>query len=250
MIITKVHPWRDEPIDLDDADSRSALLDLYRTNQLSTVRINLIASVSGSVGGSDGTSTTLSNPADRRILGVIRELSDVVLVGAESVRAESYLLPRRAPLAIVTGSGDLTGHRLDPDVEPGRVYVLCPEAAVARVEQTLAGIESEIVVVDDVDGRLNMADVVTALRVRSLESIVCEGGPRLAAQLIDAGLVDEVCLTTSPLLNGSSVPILGKTLQEERPVSLTQLLVDDANGVYARWSLENPGITAAPSANG
>jgi riboflavin biosynthesis pyrimidine reductase len=235
---------------MDDADSRQALLGLYRAEAMSTVRINLIASVSGSVGGSDGTSNTLSNPIDRRILGVIRELSDVVLVGAQSVRAESYVLPRRAPLAIVTSSGDLSGHGIGPEASAARVYVLCPATSADRVRRSLGVVTAEIIeLVPDADGNLSMTDVVTALRVRGFESIVCEGGPRLAAQLLDAGLVDEVCLTTSPLLNGSAVPILGRALHEDRSVTLLQLLVDDASGIYARWSLRREQPHAAPSAS-
>ena len=94
MILTRVFPVSSEntPIDLDDASSRDQLLDLYRPPAEAWVRINLIASVSGNAGGSDGTSETLSNPADRRLLGVIRELGDVVLIGAESLRAEGYLV--------------------------------------------------------------------------------------------------------------------------------------------------------------
>lgn len=249
MIVTRVFPPGGEPIDIDGAASRDALLALYRPESMSTVRINLIASVSGSVGGSDGTSNTLSNPVDRRILGVIRELGDVVLIGAQSVRAESYVLPRRAPLAIVTSSGDLSGHGIRSDASKERVYVLCPATAADRVRETLGAVTAEIIeIAADGAGQLNMTDVVTALRVRGFESIVCEGGPRLAAQLLDAGLVDEVCLTTSPLLNGSAVPILGRALHDERAVSLTQLLVDDASGIYARWSLTRELPHAAPSA--
>ncbi|CAN5309406.1 pyrimidine reductase family protein [soil metagenome] len=251
MIVSRVYPTADAPIDIDDDASRQALLELYRPEAMSSVRINLIASVSGSVGGSDGTSNTLSNPVDRRILGVIRELGDVVLIGAQSVRAESYVLPRRAPLAIVTSSGDLSGHGIAADASTDRVYVLCPAASADRVKQTLGAVSAEIIeIAADPRGQLSMTDVVTALQVRGFESIVCEGGPRLAAQLLDAGLVDEICLTTSPLLNGSAVPILGRALHEERAVTLLQLLVDDASGIYARWSLRRAQPHAAPSANG
>jgi riboflavin biosynthesis pyrimidine reductase len=251
MIVTRVYPVSGESIDIDSPASRDALLELYRPEAMSSVRINLIASVSGSVGGSDGTSNTLSNPVDRRILGVIRELGDVVLVGAQSVRAESYVLPRRAPLAIVTSSGDLSGHGIRADAPTERVFVLCPAASADRVRVTLGSVTAEIIeLVPNSEGVLSMTDVVTALRVRGFESIVCEGGPRLAAQLLDAGLVDEVCLTTSPLLNGSEVPILGRALHEQRAVSLLQLLVDDASGIYARWSLRREQPHAAPSAIG
>ena len=105
MIVRRLFPDSGEPIALDAADARARLLELYQLAGTDTLRINLISSVSGSAAGGDDTSETLTNAADRKILGVIRRDSDVVLVGAASVRAEGYQLPRTAPLAIVTSSG-------------------------------------------------------------------------------------------------------------------------------------------------
>lgn len=248
MIVTRVFPGHSESVDVDAVHCREVLREWYRPEAMSSVRINLISTVSGNAGGSDGTSHTLSNPVDRKILGVIRELGDVVLVGAQSVRAESYLLPRRVPLAVLTASGDLTGHGIEADVEPGRLYVLCPESSVDRVVSTLAGATAEIIVVPAVDGRVAMVDVVTALRVRGLESIVCEGGPMLAAQFIEAGLVDELCLSTSPTLGGTDLPILAPGIAGERRLTLTQLLVDESSGVYARWAFASRLHETAPLA--
>ena len=231
MKLTRVHPGPIEEIELDDAASRDRLLELYRPPSATWLRLNLITSVSGSAAGSDGTSETLTNPADRKLLGVIRELADVVLIGAQSVRAEGFQLPKRARLAVVTASGDLSGHRIE--ATDGRVYVLCPAAAVERAS-SLEG--AEIIVVDDVDGRMTPAAILAALHERGFTSIVCEGGPNLAAQFVTAGLVDEACLSTSPSLGGPSLPLLGDGVS---PVGLelSQLLIDDSSGLYARWAV-------------
>lgn len=238
MILTRIHPaGAAETIDLDDPRSRDRLLELYRPPAGAWLRLNLITSVSGSAGGSDGTSETLTNPADRRLLGVIRELSDVVLIGAESLRREGYLLPSRSRLAVVTGSGDLSGHRLSPEIETGRMLVLCPASAVDAARASLGGRNVEIVVVADVGGRLAVADIVDALHQRELLAIVCEGGPRLAAQLVAGQLVDEVCLSTSPTIGGTSLPLLVGAEAQTRSLELGQLLVDDVSGLYARWTV-------------
>jgi riboflavin biosynthesis pyrimidine reductase len=226
-----------DTIDLDDAGSRPRLLELYRPPSTPWLRLNLITSVSGSAGGDDGTSETLTNPADRRLLGVIRELADVVLIGAESLRREGYLLPRASRLAVVTASGDLEGHQLAAEVDEGRLLVLCPSAAAPRVRAGLGDRSVEIVVVPDTEGRLAMADVVAALHARGHTSIVCEGGPRLAAQIVAAGLVDELCLSTSPTIGGTPLPLLVGVDMVTQRLELTQLLVDDASGLYARWSV-------------
>lgn len=232
MLLTRIHPVADAPVDLTAETARDALVELYRPPSDEWVRLNLVMSVSGSAAGSDGTSETLTSATDRTLLGVIRQLADVVLVGAASVRAEGYQLPRRAALAIVTSSGDLAGHRID--VRPGsRVIVLCPESARQRVADGIPS--AEVLVVADDDGQLDMADLVRTLREAGLRSIVCEGGPHLAAQLVTASLLDELCLTTSPSLTDVRLAAFGRTPFPEVPLKLAQLLVDESSSLYARW---------------
>lgn len=235
MILTRVFPGGPESLDVEDPATRARLLELYALPHPEWLRINLIVTVSGSAGGADGTSETITNPADRRILGVIRELSDVVLIGAESLRREGYVLPRSARLAVVTASGALEGHGIVPPVEAGRLIVLCPPSATARVRESLGEVAAEIVEIAGPHGRIPPSAIVTALRSLGLASIVCEGGPSLVSQFIDADEVDELCLSTSPLLNGGGIPAFGATDHPEVRLTLAQLLVDDASGVYARW---------------
>ncbi|TBN56805.1 pyrimidine reductase [Glaciihabitans arcticus] len=235
MILRQLSPAGPD-IDLDEESSRASLLDLYRPPRPEWLRLNLITTISGSAAGSDGTSETLTNPADRRLLGVIRELADIVLIGAQSVRAEGFLLPRRTRLAVVTSSGDLSGHRISAPVEPGRLLVLCPASAIERSRETL-GVDADFVVVEDDAGRLAPSAILTALRAHDLRSIVCEGGPSLAAQLLAAGLLDEVCLSTSPRLGGPVLSPFGAAELESVDAELSRLLVDDASGLYARWLL-------------
>ena len=224
-----------EDLDLDD---RARLLELYAPPRADWLRLNLVASVSGSAAGADGTSESLTSRADRRILGVIRELADVVLVGANSVRAEGYQLPKRAPLAIVTRSGDLGGHRLGGGER--QAIVFGPESARAAAA---ASIDARFIAVED-DG---IHTLLAALRAEGFASIVCEGGPSLASQLIAAGVVDELCLTTSPRLNGNALPVLGGVTAEDVPVRLDQLLVDGDGSLFARWRLSRSA--ARPATN-
>lgn len=231
MILERLYP---SPVESIDGDDRERLLELYRPPAAEWLRLNLITSVTGAASGSDGTSATLTNPADRRILGVIRELADVVLIGAQSVRAEGYQQPRRSRIAIVTTTGDLAGNRLERADGPAPI-VICPESAVDRVRATLDG--PELLVVEASDGRIRPVGIVDALRTIGLASIVCEGGPALASQLVDAGLVQEFCLATSPRIGGAPFPVLGGTAIAERTAVLTSLLRDESSGLYARWGI-------------
>lgn len=230
----------DRPAEIDTAaaEAREAIRILYAPPQRHWLRLNLIAGVDGGARGSDGTSSTLSNHADRAILGAIRSLADVVLIGAETLRAESYLVPRAARLAVVTTGGELspTGTGSGTRTEPPRVLVLGPATAEERARATVTDAEVEFVALPGT-GRVSMDAVVRALRCRGAASVVCEGGPRLAAQLLDAGLVDEICLSISPRLTGGELPVLAGA--RARELRLAGLLADDSGGLYARWLTED-----------
>ena len=236
MIVRRIYPEPGEPLSLDSPDGRNALAALYEPGAAEWIRLNLVSTIAGSVVGSDGTSETLSNPVDRKILGTIRRASDVVLVGASSFRAEGYQLPKTVPLAVVTASGDLSGHKLRPDAE-GRLLVLCPGGVVDVVHASLGGLRATVIEVAGSQGSLSASAITAALRRLGFARIVCEGGPALAAQLVDAGLVNEICISTSAQIGGPMLPLLGTATTVTRPLTLNQLLVDDASTLYARWML-------------
>ena len=236
MILTPVHPHPGSPLSVADPDTRDALRALYRREpDARGVRVNLIASVDGSVQGVDGTSESLSNRADRAILGAIRAESDVVLVGAATLRAEGYLLPRTARLAVVTGTGELGSARVGEVDDPAKVLVLGPESARERAAESLGAPHTFVALPAAEDGSVSLAQVVEALENIGAPRIVCEGGPSLVAALFDAGLVGELCLSTSPVLVGTRLPVVTAGEHAPVPLSLAGLLVDDAGGVYARW---------------
>jgi len=236
VILRPVHPEHGEPIAVGEPETRERLRALYRRDpEAPGIRVNLVASVDGSARGDDGTSESLSSRADRAVLGAIRAESDVVLVGAASMRAEGYLLPRTARLAALTASGDFRGAQPGEVADPERLLVLGPESARARTIETLAAPHRFIPLPPDARGQVGLDDAIVALRDAGAPHVVCEGGPSLAAALLAAGLVGELCLSTSPRLTGGALPVLGGAAHPAIDLALASLLVDDAGGVYARW---------------
>jgi riboflavin biosynthesis pyrimidine reductase len=240
VILTRVIPTVDEPLDQDSSDFRDRLADLYLPGESDWVRLNLIGSVSGSATGPDGTSETLTNPVDRAILAVIRGQADIVVVGAASVRAEGYFVPRNGALAVVSRTGDFSDHRIKGTTQHGTLVILCPSDAVETARATIGIPEVTIIAVPDADGSLAATAIVAALRDAGYRSIVVEGGPVLATLFVTGDAVDELCLTTSPVLNGGAMPLFGAHEFADRPLTLTQLLVDGAGATYARWALRRP----------
>lgn len=239
MILRRVHPAgsaEEVALDTEGEGARDRLLDWYAPGEGESIRLNFVATLDGRVSGEDGTSGSLTAGADRMILGVIREHADVILVGASTVRAESYRLPRATPLAIVTTSGDLDGHGFEPREGAPEVLVLAPESATDAVRRSLSGVRHQVLPLPDRGEPATADEILGALRAHGAERIVCEGGPGLAGLLLAAGLVDEVCLTTVPRLGGSGIRLLADDGQAVSRWAPRQLLLDDEGVQYARWA--------------
>ena len=87
-------------------------------------------------------------------------------------------------------------------------------------------------------GGVDLAAVLTYLRAeRGVTALLCEGGPRLHGELIEADLVDEMFVTHAPKLAGGVGPGLVAGLAEhERPVELAWLLHEEATGeLFGRY---------------
>ena len=195
-----------------DLESREEIESLYVAPPGDHLRINFVASLDGSV-EVKGRSGPLGGPADKAVFMAMRGVADVVLVGAGTARAEDYgpvRLPpevqdrRRArgqralpPLAVVSGTGGLDPRARLFEADCDIVVFTTDEVAVVHEElRTVAD------VVASGRGEVIVEMVVSELRRRGLRHILCEGGPSLSRSLFAAGLVDELCLTLSPVLAG------------------------------------------------
>ncbi len=237
--LTELLPATLDAVEVPSAEASTFIAERYARDDAPYVRLNMITSVNGAAAGADGTSDTLTSRVDRTILGAIRDDADVVLVGAQSVRAEGYVLPRTALLAVVTRSGSLGGHRLDAsnDIVNRRVLIVCPEGSPADRDGVHlgAGIEAEVVPVAVAAGdSLAPEAIITALRARGLQRIVCEGGPALASQFVEAGVIDEYCLTVAPTVEAASAPLFAVRADARPDTEVAGMLVDAAGFSYLR----------------
>jgi riboflavin biosynthesis pyrimidine reductase len=200
----------------------------------------MVVSADGAV-SVDGRSRGLSGPADRMVFTVLRSLADVILVGSGTVRAERYrpvqadeiwagLRPPGAPVPpIAVVSGRLN---LDPDclllsgAAPGAQTIVITTAA-APPEQR-AAIARRSRVIEAGQYRLDLTAAVSALRRLGYASILAEGGPMLLGHLADADLIDELCLTTSPVLtSGPAGRMIISDNSTAARLSLAHVLHDD-----------------------
>jgi riboflavin biosynthesis pyrimidine reductase len=237
--VTEIVPRTLESATVGDDATAEWMSQRYRLGDGPFLRLNMITTITGATAGADGTSETITSRTDRFVLGAIRRNADVVLVGAETVRAEGYLLPKTARLAVVTSTGDLGVDKLSAAGREDRppALVLCPLALVDDIRHRLGSAPAEVIAVPSDDDRLDPAAIVSTLHAHGLQRIVCEGGPALASQFVEAGLVDEVCATVSPVLEPARHPFI--TLTERIESTVAGMLVDDAGFSYLRLRLRN-----------
>jgi riboflavin biosynthesis pyrimidine reductase len=210
------------------------------------VRANMIASVDGTatIGGRSG---ALGGPADRMLLQVLRALADVILIGAGTARAERYRparavpalaalrqdRPATAPIAVVSARLDLDPEApllVEAPAEARTIVLTTPSAP--RSQQTAIARHAELIVAQA--DQLTAGQVIDALAARGHARILAEGGPSLLGQIAEAGRLDELCLTISPMLAGgqgrrilSGAPIADQQPGTPEPLRLAHVLADD-----------------------
>lgn len=196
------------------------------------VRVNFVSSADGAA-SVDGLSAGLGADGDRRVFGILRELADVILVGAGTARAEDYRGARKPsrgrtdppPIAVVTGSADLDpGARLFTDtVTPAIVLTTGDADASRRAALTAAG--ADVVLLE----RLTPDALLGELARRGRYRVLLEGGPSLFGAFLAADAVDELCLTLAPLLVGGDAGRIatGPPGTPARPFSLLAALHED-----------------------
>jgi len=221
------------------AVDREELREAYAIADRATprVRMNFVMSLDGAV-TLEGRSGGLGDESDRLAMQVLRSLADVVLVGAGTVRVEGYggLRVDEADAAWRRGLG------LDPqprvavvssrlDLSPGhpffaraaeRPIVVTRESAPPDRRVALAEVADVLVCGDDT---VDLGAMIVALAGLGLPQVLCEGGPHLFGSLIEADLVDELCLSLSPLLvAGGAGRIVRGAPEVERRMRLVHAL--------------------------
>lgn len=192
-----------------------------------TVYTNFVASLDGSVAlpGIPRSNELISgaSDADRFVVGLLRALADVIVVGSgtfdgsptgtwsparahpdsASLFAELRTLRGQIEdypeLAILTGSGDIDVRH--PALSR-RALILTSKTGAARLRGRIPE-KAELATLTagtTIDPRVALG----TLRDRGHELILFEAGPHTFGAFAAAGLIDELFLTISPLLTGGS----------------------------------------------
>ncbi|MFI6927414.1 pyrimidine reductase family protein [Nonomuraea spiralis] len=211
------------------------------------LRLNMVSSADGAA-WLKGRSGGLSSRGDKRIFGILRGLSDVIVAGAATVRTEGYgpVKPRASwsslragrpevpPIAVITRSLDLDlDGELFTDATSPTIVITCEAAPAER--RKLAAQRSDLIIAGDegVDMRL----AVRELHERGLTRVLCEGGPRINAQLSADDLIDELCLSVSPMLVAGGAARILNGVAAQVPLDLHQVL-EEEGVLFCRYTRE------------
>lgn len=202
------------------------------------LRVNMVSSVDGAA-VLEGRVGALTGPADQELLVLLRSLSDVLIVGAGTLRAEGYgpVRATRALADVRRDDGQLPHPRLavltrslGVDLE-SRAFTEAPERPIivttehADPERRRAAEEvADVVVAGDHDVDLTVA--LERLEGAGMQRMLSEGGPHTLGELYTHDLVDELCLAVSPVVAGGveSRITAGPSLPELKQVRLAAAL--------------------------
>lgn len=214
------------------------------------LRANMVSTLDGAA-QHDGRSQGISCAADMRIFGTLRGLADAVVVGAETVRLEGYRPARAreafaarraaagqgpAPAVAVVSAGLDLDFSLPLFVSP-LVPTLVITGTAAPGDRVRAAREAGVEVLFAGDGAaVEPARAVAELAARGHTRLLTEGGPRLLGQFVAAGVLDELCLTLSPLLTAGAAQRIagGPAVVVPERFSLVSLL-EESGFLFTRY---------------
>jgi len=229
------------PAFADEADMAEVYADMPHQDLRPAVRLNMIVSVDGGTSW-NGVSGALGGAADKALFGVLRSLTDVVLVASATMRAEHYGPATLAPeiqearrrrgqspvprIAVVSRTCQFDWSSPFFTAATHRPIVFTVSAASDENRARAADV-AEVLIAGDED--VDLTHAVTELGARGAQSVLAEGGPTLNGQLARAGLLDELCVTISPLLaSGDAKRIIsGSTLDVLEPLRLRSICEDE-----------------------
>jgi riboflavin-specific deaminase-like protein len=193
----------------------------------------------------NGRSGAIGSDTDTAMLVGLRNATEAVMIGAGTMRAERYGrilgdpskrairerrgLPHDPLMVLVSGRLELPWDAELFTNGGGRVLIFTaseedppPTATPVRVVRH--------------EGRVDMTEALRYLRrERGIRSLLCEGGPHLHADLLEAGLVDELFITTGPRLAGGEGPGITSGLPEHVTDLELAWLLRDGDELFARY---------------
>ncbi len=186
------------------------------------VTLKLATSLDGRIATRSGESKWITGEAARAEVHRLRAAHDAVIVGSETVLADNPELtartdppPARQPMRIIADSRGRTPAfaRIFVTLDQGPVAIATAEATDLEAAgwPTHPNAQYWMTPTDPRSGSISLPDMMESARRAGVGSMLVEGGGRLAASFVRAGLVDRIEWFRAPILLGADGrPALGE----------------------------------------
>jgi diaminohydroxyphosphoribosylaminopyrimidine deaminase / 5-amino-6-(5-phosphoribosylamino)uracil reductase len=189
------------------------------TQKRPLVTLKAASTLDGRIATASGESKWITGEAARNHGHVLRARNDAILVGIDTALADDPHLDCRLPgmegMSPVRVVAD-TSLRIDPasrlvkGAQDRPTWVFCAAGAEQRRIEGLT--KRGVTVIEanaDADGRPAVADILTRLAERGITRVLVEGGGRLAATFLKAGMVDRLAWFRAPgIIGADGIPAI------------------------------------------
>ncbi|MDD5681016.1 MAG: bifunctional diaminohydroxyphosphoribosylaminopyrimidine deaminase/5-amino-6-(5-phosphoribosylamino)uracil reductase RibD [Candidatus Omnitrophica bacterium] len=200
-----------------DAKKLNEAFIKYITKKTPFVTVKIAESLDGKIATKTRDSKWISNEKSRQYVHKLRSRVDAIMVGARTVIKDNPLLTSRIsnkdrrqktedqrPIKIIVDSmlKIPSNAKIFSRKSPAKVIIATTKKAPKDRINKFEKIGAEIIVLKDVAGKADLAQLMKELGKREITSVLVEGGGELIGSLVDAKLVDKFLFFVTPKIIG------------------------------------------------
>lgn len=214
------------------------------------VILKLAVSADDKIGGPGRKPVAITGEAARTRVHLLRAQCDAILVGIGTVLADDPLLTCRLPgmaarspvRVILDRSLRISlASRLVQSARETQLWVMTSETAEAAAAAGLGAAGAQVIRVAGTTPDIDLKAVLHLLAERGITRLMVEGGSRVAAAFVAAGLVDEAWLLRGPEAIGNdgvnalgALPLSALTQSPNLRIRVSETLGEDTLTIYER----------------
>jgi diaminohydroxyphosphoribosylaminopyrimidine deaminase/5-amino-6-(5-phosphoribosylamino)uracil reductase len=195
-----------------EADCRAINMPFIKhvTTGIPYVTYKCAMTLDGNIATVTGESRWISCEESRKNVHRMRARMDAVMVGVDTVLADNPQLTvrhvrGRNPLRVIVDTRLRTPESVNVlDGQHTSKTIIATTESNPRVHLRYLKQGVTIVVCEESDGRVSMKDLLKKLGGMGVQSILLEGGSRLAGDMLQHGLIDELAFFVAPKIVGNN----------------------------------------------
>ena len=180
------------------------------------VILKIAATLDGKIATQHGESKWITGEDSRRVAHRLRDQADCLLVGIGTILKDDPMLTTRIrkgrdPYRVILDSRLRIPEKANViDQNPEKTILATTELAPKEKMESLEKRGVRVLILDSVQGRVNLKSLLSRLGEMGMMSILVEGGSEVNGSFLNEGLIDKIFLFLSPrFLGGQALGIFG-----------------------------------------